>query len=139
MTSTVELSPSSATNERSNLLFNQPNLLSTLCSASTEAYDLADFGIVAMGLDSVVTSYNLWESKLSGLSPADVIGRHFFTEVAPCTNNFMVALRYESSDLDEIVDYVFSYRLRPIKVRLRLLKSAAQERQFLVVERADKP
>jgi photoactive yellow protein len=88
-----------------------------------------------MGLDSVVTSYNAWESRLSGLRPADVVGRHFFTGVAPCTNNFMVALRYEETDLDETVEYVFSYRLRPVNVRLRLLKSLAQGRQFLVVER----
>jgi hypothetical protein len=51
----------------------------------------------------------------------------------------MVALRYEAPDLDETVDYVFSYRLRPVSVRLRLLKSSAQSRQFLLVERAGKP
>jgi len=92
-----------------------------------------------MGLDNVVTHYNTWESSLSGLRPADVTGRNFFVEVAPCTNNYMVALRYEAPDLDETVDYVFSYRLRPVSVRLRLLKSSAQSRQFLLVERAGKP
>ena len=89
-----------------------------------------------MGLDSIVTSYNAWESQLSGLRPPAVLGRHFFTEIAPCTNNFMVALRYEEVDLDEVLNYVFSYRLRPVAVRLRLLKSSAAVRQFLVVERA---
>lgn len=122
--------------EASGLLFNQPNLLSALCSVSSEEYDRAPFGIVAMGLDSIVTSYNTWESQLSGLRPTGVLGRHFFTEIAPCTNNFMVALRYEEADLDEVVNYVFSYRLRPVAVRLRLLKSTAAARQFLVVERA---
>jgi hypothetical protein len=51
----------------------------------------------------------------------------------------MVSLRYEAAELDEMVNYVFSYRLRPVKVRLRLLKSAEQGRQFLVVEREDRP
>jgi photoactive yellow protein len=92
-----------------------------------------------MTLDSVVTAYNTWESQLSGLNPANVVGKHFFTEVAPCTNNFMVALRYEQETLDETVSYVFSYRLRPTPVRLRLLKSTPLGRQFLVVERAPKP
>jgi photoactive yellow protein len=128
--------PDPVTLEGSSLLFDQPNLLSALCSIGSEEYDRAPFGIVAMGLDSVVTSYNTWESQLSGLRPAAVLGRHFFTEIAPCTNNFMVALRYEEADLDELVNYVFSYRLRPTAVRLRLLKSSAAARQFLVVERA---
>ncbi len=122
--------------EASSLLFDQSDLLSALCSVNSEEYDRAPFGIVAMGLDSIVTSYNAWESQLSGLRPTAVLGRHFFTEIAPCTNNFMVALRYEEVDLDEVLNYVFSYRLRPVAVRLRLLKSSAAVRQFLVVERA---
>jgi photoactive yellow protein len=139
MASTIELPPPSETTPTpSALLFDQPNLLSALCAANASAYDQAGFGIVAMGLDSVVTSYNRWESQLSGLRPEDVVGRHFFTEVAPCTNNYMVALRYEQTDLDVAVDYVFSYRLRPVSVRLRLLKSTQQGRQFLAVERAIK-
>jgi hypothetical protein len=58
--------------------------------------------------------------------------------VAPCTNNFMVALRYDEEDLDATVNYVFSYRLRPTPVRLRLLKSTKMGRQFMIVERAPK-
>lgn len=139
MASTVELSSAANQTEQLNVRFDQPHLLSALCALNADAYDLADFGIVAMGLDHVVTAYNLWESRLSGLSPANVIGRHFFTEIAPCTNNYMVSLRYEAAELDEMVNYVFSYRLRPVKVRLRLLKSAEQGRQFLVVEREDRP
>jgi photoactive yellow protein len=122
----------------SDFLFNQSDLISVLCSVNPEDYNHVEFGIVAMALDSVVTSYNRWESQLSGLRPSDVIGKHFFTEVAPCTNNFMVALRYDEEDLDATVNYVFSYRLRPTPVRLRLLKSTKMGRQFMIVERAPK-
>jgi photoactive yellow protein len=34
----------------------------------------------------VVLQYNSYEAKLAGREPRDVIGRNFFTEVAPCTN-----------------------------------------------------
>jgi photoactive yellow protein len=138
MAAIVEDYPILPVEAESRMRFEQPDLLTVLCAASHEEYDAADFGIVAMDLDSVVSYYNAWESQLSGLQPGNVIGRHFFTEIAPCTNNFMVALKYEAEELDELVDYVFSYRLRPVAVRLRLLKCTALSRQFLVVERATK-
>jgi len=90
-----------------------------------------------MTQDHFVTSYNRFESALSGMPPEKVVGKNFFTEVAPCTNNFLVATRFETeSSLDDIVDYVFTYRMSPTKVRLRLLKDAAAGWKFLCVEKA---
>jgi photoactive yellow protein len=67
-----------------------------------------------------------------------VIGRKFFTEVAPCTNNFMVAHRFETEpELDDVIDYVFTFRLAPLKVHLRLLKRPGCPRMYLVVQRRD--
>jgi photoactive yellow protein len=67
-----------------------------------------------MSEDGTVTSYNLAESRLSGLTPANVVGRNFFSSVAPCTNNFLVAYRLETEPvLDAIIDYVFTLRKNP--------------------------
>ncbi|MBV9829725.1 MAG: PAS domain-containing protein [Alphaproteobacteria bacterium] len=116
--------------------FSEPELLAQLVAADAAAIEDAAFGIIGMNLDGVVTRYNRHESAISGLSPDRVVGKHFFSAVAPCTNNFMVAQRYEDSEeLDETIDYVFTLRMRPTKVRLRLLKSAKAGRQFLAVER----
>lgn len=58
----------------------------------TNVYDLgaheADalaFGVIGLDRDGVVTDYNAAEASLSGLDRERVIGRNFFTEVAPCT------------------------------------------------------
>jgi photoactive yellow protein len=68
--------------------------------------------------------------------PANVIGRHFFSAVAPCTNNFMVAYRFETEPaLDAVTDYVFTLRMQPTAVRLRLLKQPLRRLMYLVVER----
>jgi photoactive yellow protein len=116
--------------------FTDPDLLDRLEAADDAALDAAPFGVVAMREDGVVTSYNAAESRLSGLTPAKVVGRHFFTAVAPCTNNFMVAHRFETEPtLDAVVDYVFTFRMQPTKVRLRLLKQPGGLRSYLVVER----
>lgn len=111
-----------------------PDLLPNLEAADTAALDAADFGIVRMEADGTVLAYNTYESRLSGLSPDGVVGKHFFTQVAPCTNNFMVAERYaEPGALDVKVDYVFTYKMKPTKVRLRLLRRADAVEQYLVV------
>jgi photoactive yellow protein len=118
------------------LTFTLPELLSELEAADAVMLDALPFGVIGMALDGTVTSYNAAESHLAGLTPARVIGRHFFSAVAPCTNNFMVAHRFETEpDIDDIIDYVFTLRMQPTRVRLRLLKEGSYMHMFLVVER----
>jgi photoactive yellow protein len=118
------------------LTFAQPGLFESLSEANSAVLDAVPFGVVGMNPDGTVCSYNIFESEIAGLKPATVIGRHFFSQVAPCTNNFMVAERFETAAaLDDIIDYVFTLRMQPTKVRLRLLKKAGQSRMFLAVER----
>lgn len=114
--------------------FDSPTLLADLEQATAVELDDTAFGVIRMDRDGVVLSFNRRESQLSGLSPQGVLGRNFFVEVAPCTNNFMVAERYaEPGDLDESLDYVFTYRMKPRAVRLRLLKGGDGGAQYLVV------
>ncbi len=118
--------------------FAAPDLFDWLEAASADDLDGLPFGIVAMAADGTVERYNIAEGKLSGLTPARVIGRSFFTSVAPCTNNFMVAHRFESEPaIDAVIDYVFTFRLAPLKVRLRLLKRPGAQRMYLAVEKRD--
>ncbi len=113
--------------------FDSPTLLADLERASASELDDAGFGVIRMDRDGVVLNFSRRESQLSGLSPQGVVGRNFFIEVAPCCNNFMVAERYaEPGDLDERLDYVFTYRMKPRPVRLRLLKRADGDTQYLV-------
>jgi photoactive yellow protein len=101
-----------------------------------ETFDRANFGIVALARDGHVLAYNKAEAELSGLDAARVIGRRFFTSVAPCTNNFLVAHRFQSEAvLDEVIDYLFTFKMAPTPVRLRLLKHPDAERMYLFVER----
>lgn len=96
--------------------------------------DALDFGVVKMDLSGIVTVYNRAESDFSGLTSERVVGRHFFSDVAPCTNNFMVAQKYQDNDeLDETIDYVFTLRMTPTPVTLRLLRSVAAESQYMLV------
>ena len=113
-----------------------PGLFEVLSSATAAELDGLPFGVVALALDGTVEAYNAFEAKLAGLTPGRVIGRNFFSSVAPCTNNFMIAERFQTEpDLDAIIDYVFTLRMTPKKVRLRLLKRSDLAQMYLVVER----
>ena len=78
--------------------FDDQELLDHLESVSLADVDEVGFGLVVMDRDGTVLGYNQRESRLSGLPPATVIGRKFFTDVGPCTNNYLVAQRYSDSD-----------------------------------------
>lgn len=115
--------------------FDEIDLYDQLTSSSDSQLQDTTFGVIAMDADHRVVMYNRTESTRSGLSPERVVGRLFFSEVAPCTNNFMVAHRFETeSELDATIDYVFTLRMKPTSVRLRLLTRRDAARRFLLVQ-----
>jgi photoactive yellow protein len=115
--------------------FADVDIMSELEALSDSAIDRLPFGVVTMNADGIVVHYNTTESTMAGLSPERVVGLDFFTDVAPCTNNYMVAGRYEEAELDETLDYVFTLRMKPTPVKLRLLKSGAHAHQYMLVAR----
>ncbi len=55
-------------------------------------------------------------------------------------NNYLVATRFEEATsgctvLDATIDYVLTLRMRPTKVKLRLLASPARALRYVLVER----
>jgi photoactive yellow protein len=121
--------------------FAHPELLFILASASPETLDSLEFGLIGFDADGMVRQYNAFESRAAGLSPERVLGQALFTHVAPCMNNFMVAQRFEDaagagSTLDDTIDYVLTLRMRPVKVRLRLLSDPAQTMRYVLIQRA---
>jgi photoactive yellow protein len=120
--------------------FDDRGLAEVLDASSTEQLDALDFGVIAFDAGTIVRRYNACESQAAGLSPQRVLGEPLFTNVAPCMNNFMVAQRFEdaaadASELDDTIDYVLTLRMRPIKVKLRLLASAASGTRYVLVQR----
>jgi photoactive yellow protein len=132
--------------------FDDPGLLDALESTPLDRVDGIGFGLIVMDRAGRVTAYNQAESELSGLPVDGVVGRNFFVEVGPCTNNYLIAQRFHdaaeaakaeaaegtaadgaAADLDEQLDYVFTYRMSPTPVRLRLLARTGSERQYLAV------
>ena len=121
--------------------FDQPDLFPTLVAMPARTLDELAFGVIGFDAETVVTDYNAFESQAAGLSPQRVLGQPLFTLVAPCMNNFMVAQRFEDAaqsgaPLDATIDYVLTLRMRPVKVKLRLLAGAERGTRYVLVQRA---
>ncbi len=122
--------------EAAALGFDDTAMQDWLEAASAQQIDDAPFGIVAMAPDGIVVAYNKAEAAAARLNPSRVVGQHFFRSVAPCTNNALIAGRFEAGGvLDATIDYVFTLRMLPTPVRLRLLRDPAARRMYLLVER----
>jgi len=118
--------------------FTSPDLFAWLEQASACDLDALPFGLITMDPDGIVTHYNLAESAASGLAPQRVVGRHFFTQVGPCTNNAMVADRFILEPaLDAVINYSFTFRMVPRLVKLRLMRQPDGKRMYLALINRD--
>ena len=123
------------------LNFDQPDIGAVLAGLTEAELDELTFGVIGFDSETVVCLYNTFESRHSGLPRNKVIGNAFFTIVAPCMNNFLVAQRFEEvvatgNALDETLDYVLTLRMRPVKVRLRLIAEPACAVRYVLVSRS---
>ncbi|OYT98734.1 MAG: phosphonate transporter [Burkholderiales bacterium PBB1] len=121
--------------------FSDTALHSELDRYSDDELDSLNFGVIGFDANGIVRRYNSFESKAAGLSSARVLGQPLFTVVAPCMNNFMVAQRFEdalanSTSLDDVIDYVLTLRMRPVKVKLRLLALPGAATRYVLVQRS---
>ena len=127
-------------NTATQLKFSDAGMFDRIDPLSESELDELDFGVIGFDAETIVRRYNAVESRLAGLSPQRVLGHPLFTVVAPCMNNFMVAQRFEDAtasdtSLDETIDYVLTLRMKPIKVKLRLVASPGKALRYLLVNR----
>lgn len=121
--------------------FDDLDLFTKLSTMHVREVDELNFGVIAFGSDpdACVLRYNAYEAKHSGLEPAGVLGLPLFCVVAQCMNNYLIAQRFEDAkvnhtSLDATLDYVFTVRMRPTPVTLRLLAAPDSEVRYVVVD-----
>jgi photoactive yellow protein len=98
--------------------------------------DRLPFGVIGLDTSGIAQIYNATESQMAGLAPDTVLGVSFFNAVAQCMNNYLVAQRFEDeAELDDVIPYVLTLRMRPTKVRMRLLASPSAPLHYILIER----
>jgi len=115
-----------ATGSPDSLHFEDDHLAEKLRAASDDELDNAPFGIIKVDDEGTVEFFNQYEAELSGMDPDDVVGRNFFTQVAPCTNNRLFRGRFKKGvrrgELDETFTYTYTYKMRPTLVDVHLFR-----------------
>lgn len=120
--------------------FVSDELLSQFPQMNSEQLDAFDFGVVRVDDRGVIQSYNRYESSLANIAPSVAIGKNFFTQVAPCTNNRLIYGKFKegmaTGELNALVPYVFTYRMRPTLVQVRMWRDPATKTNWVMVKRA---
>lgn len=120
--------------------FDQPGITMLLETMDEVALNALGFGVIGFGKDGRVQRYNTFESKAAGLSVERVLQQDLFMVIAPCMNNFLVAQRFvdaheSGQTLDDTINYVLTLRMRPTKVKLRLLSDPLADLSYVLVYR----
>lgn len=92
--------------------------------------DELPFGVIDLDREATILAFNKTEAELAKLQAEKVIGRNFFTEVAPCTAVKEFEGRFqEFMHNDEQMmrfDFTFSFKDAPVAVDIFFLRVNAQ-------------
>jgi photoactive yellow protein len=97
------------------------------------------FGAIELDAGGRIIKYNAVEGAITGRDPKAVIGKNFFTEVAPCTNRpefrgvFDAGVR--SNNLNTLFEYVFDHQMKPTKVRIHMKRAISSGSYWIFVKR----
>ncbi|WP_257309130.1 PAS domain-containing protein [Geothrix fuzhouensis] len=87
--------------------------------SSTEL-DGLPFGVIVLAEHGTILAYNQAESRLAKREPLSVIGRNFFTEIAPCTSvqAFLGAFREfcHGNEPSRTFQFTFPFPDGPVRV-----------------------
>lgn len=111
------------------------DVLRRLGSLSQQEADELPFGVIRVDDLGVVEIYNRNQSERGGVSVTSVVGKNFFTQVAPCCNNNLVYGRFKKGvardELDTVFPYTFTYKMKPTAVQLRLYRCNASKTNWV--------
>lgn len=106
------------------------DLASEIGQLSGAEFDKLPFGTIQLDPQGNILTYNSAEERLSGRKRSDVLGKNFFTEVAPCTRVKQFQVPFEAGirnrQLNEVFDYTFRFSSGKREVRIRMIYSEAR-------------
>ena len=99
--------------------------------------DALPYGMIQLDGGGRILKFNSVESRLASLPQQQQIGKHFFTEVAPCTKVQAFYGRFKEGVLQEQLDTTFSFHFafkqNPRDVTVRLFYSKRTQSVWVMV------
>jgi len=121
---------------------NQRDVLYDADSLTAEELDALPYGMIQLDESGVVLRYSTVETRLSGVTAAECVGRSFFDEIAPCTHvaefygRFVDGVR--AGRLDVSFNFQFAFR-PPRDVQVRMFYSKVTRSVWVQVTERRRP
>ena len=118
--------------------FGAADIDNKLAEMSPSQIDGLAFGAIQLGADGTIEQYNETEGAISGRSPDQVVGKNFFTDVAPCTDtpSFKGAFDKVVADRESVMlEYIFDYQMTPTKVKVHMKPALTGGSYWIFVKR----
>ncbi|MGM0435011.1 MAG: photoactive yellow protein [Pseudomonadota bacterium] len=119
--------------------FDSDDIGNKLAEMSDRDIDKLAFGAINLDANGKILSYNKAEGEITGRKPEEVIGKNFFTEVAPCTKTDEFFGKFQegvkSGNLSTMFEYTFDYQMKPTKVKVHMKKSLDGQSYWVFVKR----
>ena len=109
-------------------------------SLSDGELDALPHGVICLDPAGTILRYNLAEARLARLDRAQVVGKNFFKQIAPCTATAQFEGRVRaffsgSQPLDRF-SYLFDFKFGAQRVEVELVRVPANDRVYLLINRA---
>lgn len=107
------------------------------------ALDRLPFGAIQLDKDGTILAYNQTEAELVGRKKESVVGRNFFTDVAPCTDVKEFAGQFregiQKGDLHTVFPFTFALTRGPLKVWITLFYNEQSGSAWVFVHHDRRP
>ena len=99
--------------------------------------DRLPIGAIRLDREGKILSYNQTEADLAGRKKESVLGKNFFTDVAPCTNVQEFAGKFregvQQGSLHTVFPYIFDFQMDPRNVWVTLFYSNETDTAWVFV------
>jgi len=111
-------------------------------SLTAEQLDELPYGAIELDASGKILEFNRAEEELSDHHAQDVIGRNFFTEIAPCSDVRQFKGRFteflNSNRPTEVFSFTYQFPDRPVQVELVFVR-VNQSLAFVLSKKGSSP
>ena len=119
--------------------FGSNDIENKLASMDNGQLDDVAFGAIQLDGNGKIIQFYAAEGDITGRDPSAVVGKNFFTDVAPCTNSKEFKGKFDegvkNGDLNTMFEYTFDYEMKPTKVKVHMKKALSGDSYWVFVKR----
>lgn len=114
--------------------------IDNILSREPQRAEYLPFGAVMLDRNGTIVKYNKAEAMIASRVPDDVIGKNFFSDVAPCAKGKRFHGEFlkfhQTGQINVMFDYKFAYKGANVAVKIHMKAQPDGQHCWLFVKRA---